>query len=336
MNKTKLVVIGGVAAGASFAARARRLCENAEIMIIERGPDVSFANCGLPYFIGGEIAARDVLAVQTPATLQSLLNLDVRTRCEAIRIDRPNKRIEIRHLDSGSTEWQSYDTLMLAPGASPLRPPIPGIDDKRIFTLRNLEDMDRIVSATETGMRAVVIGAGFIGLEMAEQLRHKGLSVQLVELQQQVFPQLDAPMVALLESELRRNDIGVTLGDGVARFESGEDVVRCHLNSGKVLDADLVILSIGVKPDTELAAAAGLQLGPRGQDRRLAADGHAGVAIEVGERRGHLLAGHGDLLSGLLGGVDRLVIGLARGDAGLHQGLLAGGLAGGEVQGLVG
>lgn len=264
MNKTKLVVIGGVAAGASFAARARRLCENAEIMIIERGPDVSFANCGLPYFIGGEIAARDVLAVQTPATLQSLLNLDVRTRCEAIRIDRPNKRIEIRHLDSGSTEWQSYDTLMLAPGASPLRPPIPGIDDKRIFTLRNLEDMDRIVSATETGMRAVVIGAGFIGLEMAEQLRHKGLSVQLVELQQQVFPQLDAPMVALLESELRRNDIGVTLGDGVARFESGEDVVRCHLNSGKVLDADLVILSIGVKPDTELAAAAGLQLGPRG------------------------------------------------------------------------
>lgn len=263
MNKTKLVVIGGVAAGASFAARARRLCENAEIMIIERGPDVSFANCGLPYFIGGEIAARDVLAVQTPATLQSLLNLDVRTRCEAIRIDRPNKRIEIRHLDSGSTEWQSYDTLMLAPGASPLRPPIPGIDDKRIFTLRNLEDMDRIVSATETGMRAVVIGAGFIGLEMAEQLRHKGLSVQLVELQQQVFPQLDAPMVALLESELRRNDIGVTLGDGVARFESGEDVVRCHLNSGKVLDADLVILSIGVKPDTELAAAAGLQLGPR-------------------------------------------------------------------------
>ena len=263
MKTPKLLVIGGVAAGASFAARARRLCENAEIMIIERGPDVSFANCGLPYYVGGEIAARDALAVQTPATLQTMLNLDVRTGCEAVHIDRANKRVEIRHVDSGASEWQSYDTLMLAPGASPLRPPIPGIDDPRILTLRNLQDMDRIAAATETGMRAVVIGAGFIGLEMTEQLHRKGLSVQLVELQQQVFPQLDAPMTALLASELRHHDVGVTLGDGVARFESGEDIVRCHLNSGKVLDADMVILSIGVKPDTDLAAAAGLQLGPR-------------------------------------------------------------------------
>ena len=260
----KLLVIGGVAAGASFAARARRLCEQAEIMIVERGPDVSFANCGLPYFVGGEIAARDALAVQTPATLQAMLNLDVRTHREAVRIDRANKRVEIRHVDSGASEWQSYDRLMLAPGASPLRPPIPGIDDPRILTLRNLQDMDRIAAATETGMRAVVIGAGFIGLEMTEQLHRKGLSVQLVELQQQVFPQLDAPMTALLESELRHHDVGVTLGDGVARFESGNDVVRCRLNSGKILDADMVILSIGVKPDTDLAAAAGLELGPRG------------------------------------------------------------------------
>ena len=264
MKTEKLLVIGGVAAGASFAARARRLCENAEIMIVERGPDVSFANCGLPYYVGGEIAARDVLAVQTPASLQSLLNLDVRTRCEAVRIDRAGKRVEIRHLDSGSSEWQSYDKLMLAPGASPLRPAIPGIDDARILTLRNLQDMDRIAAATETGMRAVVIGAGFIGLEMTEQLQRKGLSVQLVELQPQVFPQLDAPMAALLESELHHHGVGVTLGDGVARFESCADVVRCHLTSGKVLDADLVILSIGVKPDTEVAAQAGLQVGPRG------------------------------------------------------------------------
>ncbi len=260
----KLLVIGGVAAGASFAARTRRLCEQAEIMIVERGPDVSFANCGLPYFVGGEIAARDALAVQTPATLQAMLNLDVRTHCEAVRIYRANKRVEIRHVDSGASEWQSYDRLMLAPGASPLRPPIPGIDDPCILTLRNLQDMDRIAAATETGMRAVVIGAGFIGLEMTEQLHRKGLSVQLVELQQQVFPQLDAPMTALLESELRHHDVGVTLGDGVARFESGNDVVRCRLNSGKILDAEMVILSIGVKPDTDLAAAAGLELGPRG------------------------------------------------------------------------
>lgn len=260
----KLLVIGGVAAGASFAARARRLCENADIMLIERGPDVSFANCGLPYFIGGEIAARDALAVQTPASLQSMLNLDVRTRSEAISIDRANKRVEIHHLDTGGIEWQSYDKLMLAPGAYPLRPDLPGIDDERVFTLRNLQDMDRITAATDSGMRAVVIGAGFIGLEMAEQLHHKGISVELVEMQHQIFPQLDAPMTALLESELRHNGIGLTLGDGVARFEPQEDFVRCHLCSGKVLDADMVVLSIGVKPDTELAHAAGLQLGPRG------------------------------------------------------------------------
>ena len=260
----KLLVIGGVAAGASCAARARRLCEAAEITMIERGPDVSFANCGLPYFVGGEIGARDALAVQTPASLKSLLNLNVRTHCEALHIDRANKRVEVRHGAAGGTEWLNYDKLMLAPGASPLRPPLPGIDDPRIFTLRNLDDMDRIVAATESGLRAVIIGAGFIGLEMAEQLKHKGLSVHLVELQHQVFPQLDAPMAALLESELRHHEIGITLGDGVARFEGQESVVRCHLNSGQVFDADLVILSIGVKPDSELARGAGLQLGPRG------------------------------------------------------------------------
>jgi len=264
MSSPKLLVIGGVAAGGSCAARARRLCESAEITIIERGPDVSFANCGLPYFIGGEIAARDVLAVQTPGSLKTLLNLDVHTRCEAISIDRINKRVEIRDLQSGRSEWQAYDKLMLAPGASPLRPDLPGIDDQRIYTLRNLEDMDRIVAATDNGMRAVVIGAGFIGLEMAEQLHRKGLSVQLVELQKQVLPPLDAPMSALLESELRHHDIAITLGDGVAKFEAGDEYIRCHLTSGKMLEADLVVLSIGVKPDSELARAAGLQLGARG------------------------------------------------------------------------
>ena len=263
-SSLKLLVIGGVAAGASCAARARRLSETAQITVIERGPDVSFANCGLPYYIGGEIAARDVLAVQTPASLKAQLNLDVHTRCEALRIDRTNKRVEVRHLDTGRLEWQTYDKLMLAPGASPLRPALPGIDDPRILTLRNLDDMDRIVAATQTGMRAIVIGAGFIGLEMAEQLHRKGLGVQLIELQQQVIPPLDAPMAALLESELRHHAIGLTLGDGVARFENQGTTVRCHLNSGKTYDADLIILSIGVKPDTELARDAGLQLGPRG------------------------------------------------------------------------
>lgn len=259
-----ILVIGGVAAGASFAARARRLDESANITIVERGPDVSFANCGLPYHIGGEIPAREALAVQTPASLKELLNLDVRTQCEATHIDRDNKRVQVRDLKTGQDEWLNYDKLMLAPGASPLRPHLPDIDDPRIYTLRNLQDMDRIVAATKEGMRAVVIGAGFIGLEMTEQLQRKGLSVQLVELQQQVIPPLDAPMAALIESELRHNDIGLHLGDGISHFESQETHVRCHLNSGKTLDADLVIFSIGVKPDSELARDAGLALGPRG------------------------------------------------------------------------
>ncbi|MDP5239305.1 FAD-dependent oxidoreductase [Uliginosibacterium sp. 31-16] len=260
----RLLVIGGVAAGASCAARARRLAEHAEIIMIERGPDVSFANCGLPYYVGGEIADRNALAVQTPASLKALLNLDVRTGCEALQIDRTTRQVEVKYLADGRHEWIRYDALMLAPGASPLRPALPGIADARIHTLRNLQDMDGIVAATAEGQRAVVIGAGFIGIEMAEQLRHKGLSVEMVELQTQIFPQLDAPMTALLESELRHHDIGITLGDGVARFEPQDGHLRCHLNSGKQLDADLVILSIGVKPDTELARAAGLELGPRG------------------------------------------------------------------------
>jgi len=264
MDQMNLIVIGGVAAGASFAARARRLDESARITIVERGPDVSFANCGLPYHIGGEIPTRDALAVQTPESLKGLLNLDVRTESEVTRIDRANKRVEFRDLKTGQSQSLAYDKLMLSPGASPLRPNLPGIDDSRIYTLRNLQDMDRIVAATETGMRAVVIGAGFIGLEMTEQLQRKGLSVQLVELQQQVIPPLDAPMAALLESELRQHGVSLHLGDGVERFTGDESHLRCHLNSGKVLEADLVILSIGVKPDSELAKNAGLLLGPRG------------------------------------------------------------------------
>ncbi len=260
----KLVVIGGVAAGASCAARARRLSESAQITVLERGPDVSFANCGLPYHIGGEIQLRSVLAVQTPASLKAMLNLDVRTHCEAIRIDRNNKRVEVKDLTSGAMEWISYDKLMLSPGAAPFRPGIPGINDSRIFTLRSLEDMDRIIEATENGMRAVAIGAGFIGLEMAEQLHDKGLSVELVELQDQVMPQLDKKMSMLLESELKQNEIGIHLADGIKQFVSTKNALECHLNSGKILKADFVVLSMGVFPDTVLAREAGLTLGARG------------------------------------------------------------------------
>ncbi|MDR3437447.1 FAD-dependent oxidoreductase [Telmatospirillum sp.] len=264
MESIELLVIGGVAGGASFAARARRLRENAHITMIERGPDVSFANCGLPYHVGGEIPSRNALAVQTPQSLKALLNLDVRTRTEAVSIDRSSKRVLVRDLQSGQNEWLAYDKLMLAPGAAPVVPPMPGVDDSRIFTLRSLTDMDRIASAVQTGKRAVVIGAGFIGLEMAEQLHRKGIDIHLVELQAHVLPQLDAKMTLLLEQELRRNGIDLHLGQQVTRFQTANGTVQTHLASGKILEADFVVMSIGVRPETSLAREAGLQLGNRG------------------------------------------------------------------------
>ena len=265
-SPVNFLIIGGVAAGASAAARARRLSEFARITILERGPDVSFANCGLPYFIGGEIKQRDALAVQTPQTLKALLALDVRTSTEAVAIDRAAKRVHVRNLGAGTTESLAYDKLLLAPGARPLRPALPGIDDPRILTLRSLQDMDRIKAAAMAAQRVTVIGAGFIGLEMAEQFIHLGKQVTLVELLDQVLPPLDQPMTRLLESELRRHGIALVLGDGIAAFESTPGL-RCRLASGRTIDTDLVVLALGVRPDTALARAAGLALGPRGHIR---------------------------------------------------------------------
>ena len=266
MKPKRIVIVGGVAAGASAAARARRLSETAEIILIERGPDVSFANCGLPYFIGGEIKQRDALAVQTPQTLKAMLALDVRTSTEAIAIDRPGKRVQIRSLASGTDEWLSYDQLILAPGAVPLRPALPGIDDPRIFTLRSLQDMDRIKAAATSAQRVALIGAGFIGLEMAEQFVRLGKQVTLIEMLDQILPPLDRSMTLLMTDELRRHNIELILGDGIASF-SGEPELACQLKSGRTVSADLVVLSIGVRPDTELARTAGLELGPRGHIR---------------------------------------------------------------------
>jgi len=266
MNPKKIVIVGGVAAGASSAARARRLDETAQITVIERGPDVSFANCGLPYFIGGEIKQRDALAVQTPQTLKAMLALDVRTSTEAIAIDRAAKRVQLREVAAGTTEWLSYDKLVLAPGAVPLRPNLPGIDDPRLFTLRSLQDMDRIKAAAANAQRVTVIGAGFIGLEMAEQFVRLGKQVTLVELLDQVLPPLDRDMTRLMEDELRRHGVELILGDGIAGFV-GETTLTCRLNSGRTVDSDLVVLSIGVRPDTALARDAGLELGPRGHIR---------------------------------------------------------------------
>ncbi|HWA28657.1 MAG TPA: FAD-dependent oxidoreductase [Lacunisphaera sp.] len=268
MNSSpRLVIIGGVAAGASAAARARRLNESASVTIVERGPDVSFANCGLPYFIGGEIRSRDALAVQTPQTLKAALALNVRTSTEAVAIDRPGKRVLLRQLDSDNVEWLPYDKLLLAPGAVPLRPPLPGIEDPRIFTLRSLGDMDRIKAAATAARHVTVIGAGFIGLEMAEQFIRLGKRVTLVELLDQVLPPLDEPMSALLADELRKNGVELRLGDGIAGFASDDDGLVCQLASGRNLATDLVLLAIGVQPETGLARDAGLTLGDRGHIR---------------------------------------------------------------------
>jgi NADPH-dependent 2,4-dienoyl-CoA reductase/sulfur reductase-like enzyme/rhodanese-related sulfurtransferase len=266
MNSKRILIVGGVAAGASAAARARRLSETAEIILIERGPDVSFANCGLPYFIGGEIKQRDTLAVQTPQTLKAMLNLDVRTSTEALAVDRADKRVQVRSLGSGMEEWLTYDKLILAPGALPLRPPLPGIDDPRIHTLRSLQDMDRIKAAAASAQRVAVIGAGFIGLEMAEQFVHLKKQVTLVEMLDQILPPLDRPMTLLMEDELRRHGVELILGDGIASFAGGTGV-NCRLKSGRDVAADLVVLCIGVRPDTALARNAGLDLGPRGHIR---------------------------------------------------------------------
>ena len=253
-----------MAGGASAAARARRHSETAEIILLERGPDVSFANCGLPYHIGGEIADRAELAIQTPQSLRALLRLDVRTLTEASAIDRAKKTVVVRHVVTGETQEISYDQLILAPGARPLIPPMPGIHDSRIMTLRNLQDTDRIKAAAATAQEILVIGAGFIGLEMAEQLHHIGKKVTIIERNQQVLPQMDQEMVRPLEKSLRDHDISLILGDGIASFADAGNKITSTLASGTLLEADLIILSIGVQPESGLAKDAGLELNSRG------------------------------------------------------------------------
>ena len=263
----RLVIIGGVAAGASVAARARRLSESAQITLIERGPDVSFANCGLPYHIGGEIPDPAALAVQTPQSLKAMLDIDVRTGTEAVAIDRSGKRVQLRTLATGEETWLPYDKLVLAPAATPLRPPLPGIDHPRVHTLRSLQDMDRLKAASADARRVVVIGAGFIGLEMVEQFIHLKKEVALVELLDQLLPPLDKPMTLLMEDELKRHGVELHLGDAIAGFAPACGALACQLKSGRSLPADLVVLAIGVRPETALAKAAGLALGPRGHIR---------------------------------------------------------------------
>ena len=260
-----IVIVGGVAGGASAAARARRLDERATITLIERGPDISFANCGLPYYVGGEIGDRSKLSVQTPESLRRQLAIEVLTGTEVTEIDRQAKSLTLRKNGSDASETLAYDKLILSPGASPLRPPLPGIDTPGIHTLRNLQDMDRIKAAAEAASAVLVIGAGFIGLEMAEQLMRLGKKVYLIERVDQVLPQLDKEMTYLIEQELRDNGVDLLLGDGIQGFApSDSGGVTATLESGRTLTADTAILSIGVRPENQLAKAAGLELGERG------------------------------------------------------------------------
>lgn len=260
----KLVIIGGVAGGATAAARARRLSEHAQIVVLERGPHVSFANCGLPYHVGGEIADRGKLLLQTPESLKARHNLDVRVRNEVLAIDRPAKTVQVRRVNTGETYNEPYDKLIISTGAAPIRPPLPGIDHPRIFTLRNVPDMDRIKAAAESATSALVIGGGFIGLEMAENLRRRGLTVYLVEMLDQVMPPLDREMAAVAAQTLAANGVDLRLSGAVESFADAGGAVSARLKSGTALTADFVVLSIGVRPESGLAQDAGLAIGERG------------------------------------------------------------------------
>ncbi len=266
MNHT-IVIVGGVAAGASAATRARRCNEHARIILFEKDEHVSFANCGLPYYIGGEIADRGKLLVATPEFLRQRFNIDVRTRHEALAIDRSGKLLRVRNRQTGEEFEQAYDKLILAPGAAPIVPPLPGIDAGNVFTLRNLADTDRIhtfLAQRRTG-RAVVVGAGFIGLEMVEMLHKRGLKIALVERNPQVLPPLDPEMAKLVEASLKRHEVELHLNNGLAGFElEGNLVRRVNLADGTALEADIVIVGVGVKPAVKLAQEAGLTLGSTG------------------------------------------------------------------------
>ena len=276
----KLVIVGGVAGGASAAARARRLSEDARIVLFERGPDVSFANCGLPYYVGGVIAQREKLLVTTAQRLHDRFHLNVRARTSVEAIDRAAKKVQVRDLATGREYEESYDKLLLAPGAAPVRPPLPGIDLPGICSLRNLQDVDRIKTRIDQGVKqAVVVGAGFIGLELVENLLRRGIATTLVELQDQVLPPLDKEMTTPIVEKLAAKGVTVLLSQSAAGFEQqsspcrtrqdgrgagGEGGLIVRLKSGDCLPAKLVIIGVGVRPESKLAVDAGLEVGPRG------------------------------------------------------------------------
>lgn len=270
------IIIGGVAGGMSAATRLRRLDEDAHITVIERSGHVSFANCGLPYHVGGVIEDRESLLLQTPASLGRRFGLDVRVGTEAVRIDRERRVVVVRELATGAESELPYDHVLLSPGARPVRPPIPGIE--RALSLRDVEDTDALVAATRPARTAVIIGGGFIGLELAENLTHRGVAVTVVEATDQVMAPLDPEMVAPVHDHLEASGVTLRLGSAVTAI--GPDTVT--LSSGEHVDADLVVAAVGVRPDTRLATDAGLDTGPLGGilvDSRFRTSDHRILAV---------------------------------------------------------
>ena len=260
-----VIIIGGVAGGASAAARLRRLDESAAIILLERGEHVSFANCGLPYYIGGEIRQKRALTVQTPESLKSRLNLDVRTGQEAVAIDPVKKQVEIVDRKSGDRYWEPYDKLILSPGAEPVRPALPGADDERVFTLRNIPDAERIDTYIkgQNPRRALIVGGGSIGLELAENLTRAGLQVTIAEMAGHVMASLDPEMAPEIHRHLEDKGIRLLLEHGVRAIVPHPDHLQVEMDGGK-LDTDMIIFTIGVRPESTLAGIAGLAVSERG------------------------------------------------------------------------
>lgn len=262
----KVVIVGGVAGGATAAARIRRLDENAEITIFEKSGYISYANCGLPYYIGGEISDREELTLQTPESFNARFRVDVKVRHEVVAINPDRKTVTVRNLSGGEVFEEKYDKLVLSMGAKPIRPNLPGIDDERIFTVRNVEDTFRIkdyIDATKPE-RAVVIGGGFIGIEMAENLRRLGTEVTLVEAAPQLMAPFDGDMAAFIHAEVRAAGVKLVLGGMVDGFESNGKSLGVRLKDGVTISCDMAVLAIGVAPDTALAKDAGFELGIKG------------------------------------------------------------------------
>ena len=260
----KILIIGGVAGGATAATRLRRLSEENEVIIFEKGEHISFANCGLPYHIGGVIADRDKLLLQTPTSLKTRYNLDVRIFNEVLKINKDQKTVEIRNLITKEIYTESYDKLLLSPGAEPFRPNIPGINLDKIMTLRNVVDMDRIIVKTKKLKNIAVVGGGFIGLEVAENLVDIGLNVSVIELGNQVMAPVDFEFAKMVQHHAAAKNLKIHVNTGVEAFEEKEDKIELKLNNGQTMLADAVIFAIGVKPENALAKAAGLELGVTG------------------------------------------------------------------------